>query len=334
MNFKRYSRQTVLKEIGINGQIILGQSRVAVVGCGALGTYMASLLVRGGIGEVVVIDRDIVELNNLQRQTLFSEEDTGKPKVVAASEKLRIINSEITVIPVLKDLNSGNIAELLKGADLIMDATDNFRTRYLINDYSCSTGVPWIYSGVIGTDGIVAFFPGKGPCLRCLVEDIPAPGETPTCESAGIVNTLPAIIPGFAVTAVYRYLIDGEHSDKLVSLNPWDNEVNMLKLDKSDNCLCCGEGNYEFLNREKGDLVLSLCEKGVQIIPGVSADIDLRTISARIAWDNNNYQISDYMLRGTFEGVTISLFSDGRAIIKGLGDEGAAESFYSRIIGL
>jgi adenylyltransferase/sulfurtransferase len=203
----RYCRQVILPEIGADGQRRLSGSRAVIVGLGATGSSVANTLVRAGIGQVVLFDRDLVELHNLQRQILYSEDDLNRPKAVAAAEHLQRINSSVEIESHTKDLNVSNVEKLLTGADVVMDGTDNLQTRFLMNDVCVKHRIPWIYAGVVGTTGMVMpILPGRGPCFRCLVPSLPGPGLLQTCDIAGVLNSVPPLSPPLSAPSRTRSL--------------------------------------------------------------------------------------------------------------------------------
>lgn len=334
----RYSRQTVLPVVGPAGQEKLLNSTVAVIGCGALGTHSASNLARAGVGHIKLVDRDIVELNNLQRQTLFDEADTGVPKVHAAVKKLRGINSEIIIEPSLKDLHNGNIEEFIRGVDLVIDATDNIPTRMLVNDACVKHGIPWVYGGVVRTEGMaMSILPG-GPCLRCLLPEIPPAGSMTSCELAGVLNTLPAIISAIQCTEAYKILLGkAAKKSKLIVFDVWTHSFHALNINRNPDCPCCGLNRFEFLDNRDRDVVMPLCENSVQIIPPRHTRLDLETVASGLKNAAGHVDViaaNQYLLRFLAEGKQITVYQDGRALVKGTGDKGVAKAVYSRYLGL
>lgn len=330
----RYSRQVILEQIGRWGQEILLKSRVMIVGCGALGTNVSNNLARAGVGHLTIVDRDIVELHNLQRQILFDEEDVGTAKAAAAARKLQRINSEIDIKGLVKDLNNRNIEDAIEGFDLLIDATDNFPSRLLINDACVKNTIPWIYAGVIQTKGMVMNILPDGPCLRCLVPDVPAPGLLPTCETAGILNTIPSIIAAIEVTEAVKILLKKNIDRSLIIYDVWDHQFHRIKVEKNRKCDCCIKRDFKFLNSETKEIVNTLCGNSVQIIPPENTVIDLGMIAANLGNTIDHLLVNEFILRFQAEGKNITLFKNGRAIIKGTTDLGAAKSLYSRYLGL
>ncbi len=330
----RYSRQVVLDKIGPLGQEKLAESKVLIIGCGALGTNSANLLVRAGVGVIKIVDRDIIELNNLQRQILFDEEDVGQAKAVTAARKLQKINSEIEIQYLIKDINSRNIEEVIAGFDLVLDATDNIPTRMLINDVCVKHSIPWIYAGVLQTNGMVLTILPDGPCLRCLLPEIPPPGAMQTCETAGILNAIPYIIASIESVEAIKILLKKDIERRLIIYDVWDHRFDLIEIEKSDNCECCVSRDFKYLNEENKEIVAGLCANSVQIIPPADRVIDLRKIAVNLEKSVSNMIATEFILKFRAEGKDFTIFKDGRAIIKGTGDEGVGKALYSRYLGL
>jgi adenylyltransferase/sulfurtransferase len=238
----RYSRQVLLPEIGPAGQKKLAEARAVVIGCGALGTHSLSFLVRAGVGSVTVVDRDVVELTNLQRQTMFQEDDVGKPKAEAAEEHLRKVNSETAVNGIVADVGQANVGKFIGSATVVIDATDNMETRYLVNDASVRLGIPWVYGGAVGVSGMVMVVTESGPCLRCVFPNPPRPGELPTCNTVGIINTLPSIVASMQVTEAFKVMMGKETTPELMVLDVWNQDIQKIKVRKDPKCVCYGRG--------------------------------------------------------------------------------------------
>lgn len=330
----RYSRQIVLDKIGPQGQEVLLKSKVIIIGCGALGTNIANNLARAGVGTLLVVDRDLVELNNLQRQTLFAEADVGSPKAIIAAGKLEKINSEIEIKYLVKDLNNTNIEDIIAGFDLVLDATDNIPTRMLINDACVKKGMHWIYAGVIQTKGMVMNIHPQGPCFRCLLPEMPGAGSLPTCETAGVLNTIPAVIAAMESTEALKVLLKKDIEERLIVYDIWEQTFNAIEIKKYPKCGCCVKKDFKFLNAAKNEIVTVLCDNGVQVIPPGDMVLDLEKISANLENTVAHIMSTEFLLKFEAEGKKITLFKDGRAIIKGTGDMGVAKSFYSRYLGL
>src|SRR6266536_5225760 len=333
----RYSRQTLFGPIGKDGQKRLGDSSVAIIGCGALGTVLANNLCRAGIGSLVIADRDYIELNNLQRQILFDEEDIARrlPKAIAAAEKLHRVNSTTKIEVLVEDINADDIESLVQKVDLVLDATDNFETRYLLNDVCVKYGRPWIYSAVIASYGVTMnITPGDTPCLRCIFPEMPLPGTTPTCDTAGVLNGIVGAITGIASTEALKILLKSTRiSRELVTLDLWENAFDRIELPRQPDCPACGQHQYEFLDALAGTGSTSLCGRNavqVRAATGKSR-IDFSTLAERLqAVSTVNY--NEFLLRFQVDGYDLTVFPDARAIIKGTDDEQIARSVYARYI--
>jgi molybdopterin/thiamine biosynthesis adenylyltransferase len=335
-NFGRYARQTRLPEIGMEGQRKLSQSSVLVVGCGALGSTLASTLVRAGIGLVRIVDRDVLELNNLQRQVLFDEDDVaaGIPKAEAAVLKLRKINSTVQVDGYVNDVTPKNIESLMADVSLVLDATDNFESRYVINDAAVKHGVPWIYGGVIGMTGMTMnVIPGKGPCLRCVFPTAPPAGSFPTCETAGVLNTVPAVIASIQATEALKILCGGQPSMQMVYVDMWKQSFRQMTVSRDDNCPACGLRKFDYLSTEETAWTTTLCGRNaVQITPAAGATLELEKLSGDLA-TMGDVSFNGSVLRFVVSDHEMLVFPDGRAMINGTDDEKLARSLYARYIG-
>ena len=269
----RYIRQEIFAEIGKKGQQKLRKSAVAVIGLGALGSVAAELLTRAGIGRLILIDRDIVELSNLQRQSLYDESDIGKPKAIAAKEKLNKINSEVKIDYFIDDLNYNNIEKIIeiKNIDLILDCTDNLETRFLINDFSVKNKIPFIYSSAVGSKGYVFnVVPEKNnPCLKCFLKEA---AQLDTCETTGVLNTITHIIPSVQVNEAIKILLDKDYEKNLLFFDVWKNELMKIKINKNKNCECCITGNFEYLSGKKSSKTIKMCGNGIFQIKNKSID--------------------------------------------------------------
>jgi molybdopterin/thiamine biosynthesis adenylyltransferase len=339
-NLDRYTRQSTLREIGEQGQRQLLASSVAIVGCGALGTHIADGLVRAGVGHVRVIDRDLIELSNLQRQVLFDEADVaaGLPKAVAAADKLRRINSQVQVEAVVADVNPDNVEALLGDVALVLDGTDNFETRLLINDACVKHDIPWIYGGVVATYGMtMTIIPHQTPCFRCLLDELPAPGTTPTCDTAGVLGTAAAVIAALEVTEGLKLLagrVDALRRE-LLYVDVWHGEVRRLTLDKGGApCPACDQGEFRYLDAREGSWATSLCGRdAVQVNIRRDVRVSFPQLAQRLA-STGEVTFNDYMLRLRVDGYELNLFPDGRAIMVGCTDPAMARALYARYIGL
>jgi len=337
--FDRYARQTVLPMIGADGQQRLSESRVAVVGCGATGTVIANHLARAGVGTLRIIDRDFVELNNLQRQLLFDEQDVrdGVPKAVAAERRLRSVNSEIQVEGVVTDVHAGNIEELIAGSDLVMDGTDNFETRYVVNDACVKLGKPWVYCGAVATYGMMLLIrPGETPCLRCAFSAPPPPGSAATCDTAGVLGPAVSVVASVAATEALKWLVGARDAlaDGLLHVDVWDLSWRSFRLQRKDDCLCCGQRRFDYLETAAGSHATSLCGRNaVQITLTRPARLNLPELAARLR-AAGAVTANPFLVKLEVDGYSLTVFPDGRAIIQGVTDEAAARSLYARYVGM
>lgn len=332
----RYQRQTALPQIGREGQQLLQDSSVLIVGGGALGTHTANNLVRAGVGELKLVDRDYLEITNLHRLGLLDEEDLGKPKAIAIKEKLERINSEVRVFAEATDINPSNVEQFIQDKDLVCDCTDNLLTRYLLNDACIKHELPWIYAAVIGTIGMtMEVIPGKGPCLRCLYPNQPPPGTLPTCETAGIVDTIPQVISALQATKVYKILL-GEVSlpVNLTTYDIWTNQMDKMEVKRNEDCISCSDRNYQYLEAELGQAVTSLCgREAVQINPLKEEKINLDYLKEKLV-EVGEVEKLEGILRLKVDNYQLNIFKDGRAIVKGTDDEEEARSVYARYLGI
>lgn len=333
----RYSRQVLFSGIGKEGQELILNSSVLVVGCGALGTVTADHLARSGIGRLKIIDRDYVELNNLQRQILFDEEDARNrvPKAVAAAEKLRKVNSEIEIEPIVADLNPKNVESLVTSVDLVVDGTDNIETRYLVNDACVKHGVPWIYAGVIGSRGMTMdILPGKTACFRCLVKNPPPHGSMPTCDMVGVLNGLPGVIASIQATEALKILIRyPEVGNGLIYVDLWNDRFSRLTMERDAACPTCVQRKFEFLQGVALSEAVSLCGRNaVQISPATTEKIAIERLKERLA-PLGLIEDNGFFLSFKTEGYELIVFPEGRTLIKGTSDESVARTLFSKYIG-
>jgi molybdopterin-synthase adenylyltransferase len=336
----RYARQMRFPGIGVDGQRKLLNSRALVVGCGALGSVIANTLARAGVGKLRIVDRDFLELNNLQRQVLYDEDDVaaGLPKAIAAQNRLQRINSTIQIEAIVADVDHTNIERLLEAVDCLIDGTDNFETRFLLNDAAVKRGLPWIYGGCLGAEGqSLTIIPGQTPCLRCLIPEPPPPGTTPTCDSAGILGTVIGVTASIESNEAIKILSGHVEavSRAWTILDLWDNTVRQIKLDsaRSPECPCCGQREFPWLSGSRGSHTAVLCGRNaVQLsFPGRSA-IPLDQLEAKLAAVGQTTR-NKYLVRATIGPHTLTVFPDGRAVIAGTEDIGEAKSVYSKYIG-
>ncbi len=366
----RYQRQMLLGGIGKEGQQKLGQARVLVAGCGALGGMIANMLCRAGVGELVVVDRDYVEETNLQRQVLFDEADArdSLPKAVAAKRKLEVINSTVLVQAVVADINHENVEDIMSGdwpdcegreIDLIVDGLDNFETRYLLNDVAVMMGKPYVYAGAVATSGTgYVVLPrtesGKsaweevreeGPCVRCIQSDMPAPGSMPTCDTAGVLGPMVGLMANWQCAEVIKILTGNWFAvnRKMLHVDVWSNRIGQIDVSAlagEDDCVCCGEREFEFLDGKFGSRTTSLCGRdAVQVYPGGkrgAIKIDFEQISKRLS-DVSDVSSNGFMLRTKLQeqgkGYELIVFADGRALVKGTTDAAEAKGIYAKYLG-
>jgi molybdopterin-synthase adenylyltransferase len=332
----RYSRQTRFAGIGEVGQGKLRESRVVLIGCGALGSVSAEMLVRAGIGSLTIVDRDFVEESNLQRQSLFTEADAARslPKALAAQQALLQINSEVEVRGLVEDLVPDNADELCRGAGVLVDGTDNFETRFLINDWCVKETTPWIYGACLGAYGVsLAIRPGLGPCLQCLLQGPPEAGSMETCDTAGIISPIVHLIASWQVTQTLRLLVGQPASEQLLVADLWRDQFRTVAVRRDADCSCCGAGHFEFLEGERIGRTVRLCGRNaVQVTPSVQSRVDFGALAQRLA-DTGIIQFNGYMMRVQVDGYDIALFPDGRSVIKGTEDPAEARSIYSKYIG-
>jgi molybdopterin/thiamine biosynthesis adenylyltransferase len=332
----RYSRQVLFGGIGAAGQRKLGAAHVAVVGCGATGSAIASLLARAGVGSLRIIDRDYVEPSNLQRQSLFDEADATEclPKAIAAARKIGAFNSQIVVEPQVADLTPANIETLLAGMTLILDGTDNFETRYLLNDFAVSRSLPWIYTAAVGSYGVTLnVLPGKTACLACVFPDAPR-GAVETCETAGILNSAVNLAASIAATEALKLLVGAEDRVRrtLLSFDVWTNErAEIGAAQPRPGCRTCGQRDFLHLAGE-GRPHITLCGRNAVQIHERHRPLDFAEMTERLK-PHGTVRHNDFVLKFFHEPYEMTLFPDGRAIIKGTTDTGVARSLYARYVG-
>lgn len=339
--FERYSRQMILPGWGgREGQARLAEKTAVVIGCGALGSHVASHLARAGVGRLVLADRDFVEFHNLPRQALYAEADAaaGVPKAVAAARRLRQINSLVEIEEHVVDVNADTVEGLIRGADVVMDGADNFEVRYLVNEACVKHRIPWVYGGVLGTYGLsAAILPGQTPCLRCLLGPIPPPGSVPTCETAGVLGPAVAVVAALEVTEGLKILLGREQEllHSLVMMDIWNGDFERARVQKGQTrCPVCDDGQYELLNAEQGSVTVVLCGRNaVQITPRPAQPINLQVLADRLS-GVGTVTSNEYLLRLEVEGQQLTIFPDGRTIVKGTGDPQQARALYARYVGM
>ena len=335
---ERYSRQILFRGIGSKGQRKLANARVAMVGCGATGSALAGLLARAGVGTLRIIDRDYVEPSNLQRQSLFDEKDAAEslPKAIAATRKIAAFNSEIRLEPKVEDLVPANIEVLLEGMSLILDGTDNFETRYLINDYAVDRSLPWIYLAAVGSYAVTLnIVPKQTACLACIFPDSPR-GMVETCETSGILNSAVNLVASIAATEALKFLIGGPSSPQLrrtlLSFDVWNNEhAEISAANPRPGCRACGERDFIHLAGE-GRPHITLCGRNSVQIHERQRPIDFVEMDRRLR-PHGIVRHNDFVLKFWREPYEMTLFPDGRAIIKGTADTAVARSLYARYVG-
>jgi molybdopterin-synthase adenylyltransferase len=332
----RYARQVRFEGLGESGQMALARARVAIVGCGALGGLQAESLARAGVGSITVIDRDFVEASNLQRQFLFDENDAAQalPKAVAAERRIKQINSTIEIRGFVADLDSASIADLLEDAHLILDATDNFETRFLVNDFSVARGIPWIYGAAVGSYGLMMpVLPGDTACLRCIYPE-PPPGVQPTCETAGVLGSVTMLMASLQTGEALKIL--SGHSElvrrTIVRADVWSGGVREVTAPERDpDCPACGKGEFPWLNGAKRAPV-SLCGRNAVQIHERQRPVNLALLERNLS-GLGRVLANDFALRFFLDPFEMTVFPDGRAIIKGTTDPGIARSLYAQYVG-
>jgi len=359
----------LLPAIGESGQAALGSSHALIVGCGALGCAIADGLARAGVGTLTIVDRDIIEITNLQRQILYDEKDvaTGMPKAAAAKARLNAINSAVTIHAHVDDFNHQNAERLAHSADIILDGLDNFETRYLLNDLAVSRGLPYVYGGAVGVSGVsMCVLPHDAtrqaesttsvkwtsdqstPCLRCVFPEAPPPGATPTCDTAGVLGPIVMMIAAHQVAQAIKLLTGNINAidRSLLSIDAWDNDIRRFDISGARNpqCPCCGQGQFDFLRGEAAQLTAALCGRdAVQITPPAAAAasaLDLASMARTLA-SHGSFSSNRFLLRGEFahergengSAVELTLFPNGRAIIKGVHSSDQARAIYAKYIG-
>jgi len=341
---ERYSRQILFGPIGETGQERLRRSSAVIVGCGALGSALAGLLVRAGVGHLRIVDRDFVEPSNLQRQILFEESDAQEllPKAVAAERRLRGINSDVEVRGIVGDLTPENAGELLADSELLLDGTDNFETRLLINDYAVKSRVPWIYAAVVAGHGLtMPIYPGQSACLACLAEDGqsgedgsgPSSNE-PTCDTVGVLGPAAGVIASLEAASAIKILVGQAQAGdaRLVTADVWTGRFHSLRVPRRENCRACGQGQFSYLEGEAQPR-LTMCGRDSVQIHERGKRLDLATLGQNLAAAGNPVRQNGFLLRLQVPPYEMTIFADGRAIIKGTRDTSVARSIYARYVG-
>ena len=330
----RYSRQVLFSPIGEEGQEKIRNASVCIVGCGALGSFGAEALARAGIGRLRLIDRDYVDFSNLQRQWLFDEDDASSevPKAIAAARRLKAVNSEVVIEPFVNDLTPSNAEELAGDCDVIMDGTDNFETRYLLNDFSVKQTTPWIYGAAIGSYGIVMpIAPPRGPCFSCVYPEPPT-GLQPTCDVNGIISSTTASVAALQVAAALRLLVGEDFRCQIHSFDVWQGTSRYVDAGERDpNCLTCGHHIYRYLDGKR-NVPVSLCGRNAVQLHNTAKALNLKQLANRLR-PFGDVRVNEFALRMTLPKYDMTIFPDGRAIIKGTTDIGIARSLYAQWIG-
>jgi molybdopterin-synthase adenylyltransferase len=336
----RYSRQVRFAPLGEEGQQRIRAARVAIVGCGALGSLQAEALARAGVGTLRLIDRDFVEWSNLQRQFLFDEADAaeGLPKAVAAARRLARVNSEVAIEPMVADLTPSNAAEMLEDIGLILDGTDNFETRLLVNDAAISSGTPWIYGAAVGSYGVtMAILPGRTACLACLLEAGDEAGMVnadATCDTSGILNSAASLVASLQATEAIKLLAGKPEAlhGRLLSCDVWTGKFQSIRVARNPECRACARREFTYLQGEAQPQITMCGRNSVQIHERRRA-LDLSALSGRLSGTATEVQHNDFLLRFRAPPYELTVFADGRAIIKGTRDPAVARSLYARFIG-
>ena len=337
---ERYSRQILFAGIGAEGQERILASSAVLVGCGALGTALAGLLVRAGVGRLRIVDRDFVEPSNLQRQTLFEESDAQEalPKAVAAERRLRLANSGSRVEGIVADLTPENARELLSGFDVMLDGTDNFEARLLINDTSIVLGVPWVYGAAVGSYGLaLTIRPGVTACLACLVESGEAAGTVgadDTCDTAGILNAAANVVASMEAAEALKILAGKAHAlhGRLVSCDVWSGKFQSIHIARNPECRACARREFTYLEGDAQPQI-TMCGRNSVQIHERSRKLNLKELSSRLARSAAHVRHNDFLLRFILPPYELTVFADGRAIVKGTQDPAVARSLYARFIG-
>ena len=336
---ERYSRQILFEGIGEEGQRRLRESRVLVVGCGALGSAQAEMLARAGVGRLRIVDRDFVEESNLQRQTMFTERDARErvPKAVAAGRRVAEINSDVACETEVADVSQSNVERLIEGCDLVLDGTDNFATRFLVNDACVKHGVAWVYGAAVGSYGVtLTVRPRVTPCLRCVFPQIPAAASAPTCDTAGVIMPIISVVAAVQVAEALKLLagrVESLHGG-LLQFDVWRNEWRRIALrERAPDCPACALGRFEALEAEAGDMTTVLCGRdAVQVSPRRASRIDLEALASRLR-GAGEVKANPYLVRLRAGEYELTVFEDARAIVRGTDDAGLARSLYARYVG-
>jgi molybdopterin-synthase adenylyltransferase len=333
----RYSRQVLVAQIGSAGQDRLAKSRVTVVGCGALGTVIANNLTRSGVGYLRIIDRDFVELTNLQRQILFDEADVNNtiPKAVAAADKLRKINSSIEIEAVVSDVHRRNIEGLIEGSNVVLDATDNFETRFLLNDACFKLNIPWVYGAAIAGYGMTMnIFPRRSPCFRSIVSTLPSSGTVDTCDTVGVLNAITGIVGCLQSNEAIKVMVgDKVEGGELIAIDLVGNKFEKVRVKERTDCPLCVKGEYEYLDKPGLAEPVKLCGRDmIQVTPQKEMGVSLEFLKTRLE-KLGEVTFLGALLKFNVGPHELIIFPDGRAFVKGTDDKNVAKSLYSRYVG-
>lgn len=336
---ERYSRQVLFEGIGAEGQRRLRSARALVVGCGALGSAQAEMLARAGVGRLRIVDRDFVEESNLQRQTMFTERDARErvPKAVAAARRIAEINSDVECEAEVADVNRSNVERLVEGCDVVLDGTDNFATRFLVNDACVKHEVAWVYGAAVGSYGVtLTIRPHVTPCLRCVFPEVPAAGTAPTCDTAGVIMPVISVVAAVQAAEALKLLTGNVESlhGRLMQFDVWRNEWRQINVGaRAPECPACGLGRFESLEAEAGDLTTVLCGRdAVQVSPQGTTSLDLDALAERLS-GAGEVKANEYLVRLRAGGYELTVFRDARAIVRGTDDAAVARSVYARYVG-
>ena len=337
----RYSRQVLCAQVGEEGQRRLKHAQLVLIGCGALGSMLANLLVRAGIGALRIIDRDFIELKNLQRQMLFDERDISEnmPKAEAAARTLRRVNSGVEIDAVVDDVNPGNIERHCENVELILDGTDNLETRYLINDVAVKHDLPWVYGACIRETGLVmAILPGQTPCLRCVWDEPPPPGSIETCDTVGVLGAAAAMVASLQATEAMKTLL-GRTTELigLASIDVWTGRSRTLNVQAAHEvgqCPCCDQRRFDFLEGDRLAATSTLCGRdAIQVVPSEPVELDLKRLALRLP-GHTHARHSSFMLKFHVDALDVTLFQDGRAIVQGTTDPAVARGVVAKYVGV
>ncbi len=336
----RYRRQIRFAPLGEAGQRKLAAGRVLVCGCGALGCVAAGVLVRSGVGFVRLVDRDFVDLDNLHRQVLFDESDAAAqlPKAVAAAQRLSRVNSDVEIEPIVADLNAENIRRLADDVDLIVDGTDNFETRYLINDLAVATEKPWLFAGCVGAEGqTLAIVPGETPCLRCIMPEPPPAAAQPTCESAGVLSPIVNVIASLQAMEALKLLSGnrGQLNPAMTLVDLWQNQIRTINVaaSRSADCPTCGRRDFDWLEGGRGAAITRLCGRNsVQISAATAEPVDLAALAKKLG-EVGRVTANGFLVRLEVDEYQLTIFADGRTIVSGTDDPAVARTVQAKFVG-